>query len=124
MLVNLESGCFDGWPQGDYDRELDANTNNPRDHLLEKMTSGAYLGELCRLTLRGAARDGLFSPAGADTALGLATLTSAEADAMACGAPASSASPYSTAPRAASAPISPPYSCSPTAARTPRIPPA
>ena len=87
MLVNLESGCFDGWPQGDYDRELDANTNNPRDHLLEKMTSGAYLGELCRLTLRGAARDGLFSPTGADTALSLATLTSAEADAMACGAP-------------------------------------
>ncbi len=85
MLVNLESGCFDGWPQGDFDRELDAATNNPGDHLLEKMCSGAYLGELCRLTLAGAAKDGLFSPAGTEAALGLAEFTSAEADRAACG---------------------------------------
>lgn len=85
MLVNLESGCFDGWPQGDYDRELDAATNNPRDHLLEKMTSGAYLGELCRLTIRGAAADGLFTGAGREAALAMQELTSAEADSLARG---------------------------------------
>ncbi len=44
MLVNLESGCFDGLPRGDLDRELDAASTLPGDHLLEKMTSGAYLG--------------------------------------------------------------------------------
>ena len=88
MLVNLESGCFDGWPQGDFDRELDAATLNPRDHLLEKMCSGAYLGELCRLTLRGAAADGLFSAEGAAAVLGMDALGSAEADALACGAAA------------------------------------
>ncbi|HIQ78308.1 MAG TPA: hexokinase [Candidatus Scatomorpha intestinavium] len=87
MIVNLESGCFDGLPRGDFDRELDAASTLPGDHLLEKMTSGAYLGELCRLTLRGAAADGLFSPAGAEAALGLASLSSAEADALASGAP-------------------------------------
>ncbi len=85
MLVNLESGCFDRWPRGDFDMELDRASTLPGDHLLEKMTSGAYLGELCRLTLRGAARDGLFSGAGAAAAMGLDTLTSAEADRLACG---------------------------------------
>ena len=63
MLVNLESGCYDGIPPGDYDLELDAGTNNPGDHLFEKMTSGAYLGRLCLLTLRGAAREGMFNSA-------------------------------------------------------------
>ena len=87
MLVNLESGCFDGLPRGDLDRELDAASTLPGDHLLEKMTSGAYLGELCRLTLRGAARDGLFTAAGAEAALSLSSLSSAEADALAAGAP-------------------------------------
>ena len=85
MLVNLESGGFACWPAGDFDRELDAATNNPGDHLLEKMTSGAYLGELCRLTMRGAARDGLFTPAGSEAALALTELSSAEADKLACG---------------------------------------
>ena len=85
MLVNLESGCFDGWPAGDFDRELDASTNNPRDHLFEKMTSGAYLGELCRLTLRGAAKDAIFTKSGCEAALALTELTSADADQIACG---------------------------------------
>ena len=85
MFVNLESGCFDGCPSGDFDLELDAATNNPRDHLFEKMVSGAYLGELCRLTLRAAAGEGLFTPAGAEKLLALDTLSSAQADKLAMG---------------------------------------
>lgn len=87
MLVNLESGCFDGLPAGDFDRELDAASTIPGDHLLEKMTSGAYLGELSRLALRSAAEDGLFTPAGASAALGMDTLSSAAADGLAAGMP-------------------------------------
>ena len=61
MAVNLESGCYSGFPRGDYDRELDAASQNPGDHLMEKMISGAYLGELVTRTVRGAVREGLFS---------------------------------------------------------------
>lgn len=85
MLVNLESGNFSGLPRGDFDAELDAGTCDPGVYRHEKMTSGAYLGELCRLTLRGAARDGLFSEAAAEKVMALTELSSAEADAMACG---------------------------------------
>ena len=87
MLVNLESGCFDGCPRGDFDMELDAATVNPNDHLLEKMTSGAYLGELCRLTLKGAAREGLLTDEGAERVHSIAVLTSADADELATNAP-------------------------------------
>ena len=52
MLVNLESGSFTDVPQGDFDRALDAASENPGAYLFEKMISGRYLGELCRLALR------------------------------------------------------------------------
>lgn len=87
MIVNLESGCYTGCPRGDFDDELDAATNNPGDHLLEKMTSGAYLGELCRLTLKGAAREGLLSDEGAERIHSIAVLTSADADELAMNPP-------------------------------------
>ena len=85
MLVNLESGNFNGLPRGDFDAELDAGTCDPGVYRHEKMTSGAYLGELCRLTLRCAAREGLFSEAAAEKLLSLDALSAPEADAMACG---------------------------------------
>lgn len=85
MLVNLESGNFNVLPRGDYDVELDNATLDPGVYRHEKMTSGAYLGELCRLTLRGAAAEGLFSEEAAAKILSLEELNSAEADAMACG---------------------------------------
>ena len=87
MLVNLESGCFSLIEPGDFDRELDAASVNPGDHVFEKMTSGAYLGELCRLTLKGAAREGLLSDEGAERVHSIATLSSADADMMASVAP-------------------------------------
>ena len=85
MLVNLESGNFNGLPRGDFDAELDAGTCDPGVYRHEKMTSGAYLGELCRLTLLCAAREGLFSEAAAEKLLSLDALSAPEADAMACG---------------------------------------
>ena len=44
MIVNLESGMYDGIPRGDFDRELDAESHNPGQKLFEKMTAGVYLG--------------------------------------------------------------------------------
>lgn len=85
MLVNLESGAFTGLPRGDYDEALDSATHDPGVYRHEKMTSGAYLGEICRLMLRGAAAEGLFSEEAAAKILALEKLNSAEADALACG---------------------------------------
>lgn len=59
MLINTESGGFGRVPSGEYDRALDAATRDPGKHLYEKMVSGAYLGEVIRLTLAGAAEEGL-----------------------------------------------------------------
>lgn len=82
MLVNTESGFFTAVPQGDYDRALDAASADPGHALSEKMVSGAYLGELCRLTLQGAAGEGLFSGAGTRQILAMDTLSSFEADTL------------------------------------------
>jgi hexokinase len=62
MLLNLESGGFSALLQGDIDWELDHSTRDPGTFLLEKMSSGAYLGPLIGLTLRRAAQEGLLSP--------------------------------------------------------------
>lgn len=72
IIVNMESGLYDGFPQGDFDRILDAASNNPNEKQLEKMVSGAYLSELGRLALTTAAAEGYISrEAGAKlTALG------------------------------------------------------
>ena len=85
MLINLESGSFDRLPRGDYDAELDAATVDPGTYRHEKMTSGGYCGELCRLTLRGAARDGLFTDGGAAAALALDRFPTPDADALSSG---------------------------------------
>lgn len=79
MLINTESGGFASVDSGDYDKELDAATRDPGHHLYEKMVSGAYLGEVIRLTLAGAAREGLLPPRFA----GLTALPTWQADAFA-----------------------------------------
>lgn len=85
MLINLESGAFSGFPRGDFDRELDASTCDPGAYLHEKMTSGAYVGELCRITLSAAAAEGLFSADGADALMSLEKFSSEDADNAALG---------------------------------------
>ncbi len=66
MVVNTEAGCFDKLPFGTFDMLLDAGTENPGDHLLEKMTGGAYLGSLIGLVLQKAGEDGMLSGRCAD----------------------------------------------------------
>lgn len=58
MVVNLESGNFDGAPRTGIDEELDAASEMPGKQRLEKMASGYYLGEIVRRILRRASRDG------------------------------------------------------------------
>lgn len=82
MLVNCESGACTDMPTGPIDDLLDSRSLDPGAYRHEKMVSGAYLGTLCLLGLQEAARQGLFSPEGAEYLLGLSELQSAEADAM------------------------------------------
>ena len=84
MIVNLETGMYDGIPMGDFDRALDRESNNPGLKLFEKMTAGVYLGELCRLMLVAAADEGLLTAA-AGRLRRLGKIDSAVIDAWACG---------------------------------------
>lgn len=63
MVINMEAGGFAKLRRGRFDKELDAQTANPGDHIYEKMVSGAYLGKLILLTLQEAARRGLIPAA-------------------------------------------------------------
>ena len=85
MIVNLESGKYNGIPGGDFDRILDAESLNPGQKLFEKLTAGVYLGELCRLMLRAAADEGLLSPEGAGRVRAMEAFDSAVIDAWASG---------------------------------------
>ncbi len=61
QVINTESGNYNRAPQGTVDREFNAGTHYPEQHLLEKMVSGAYLGPVALATIRRAAGEGLFS---------------------------------------------------------------
>ena len=85
MIVNLESGLYDGIKGGDFDRMLDAESHNPGQKHFEKLTAGVYLGEICHLMLRAAADEGLLSAACAEKVRALPVFDSAVIDAWACG---------------------------------------
>lgn len=85
MIINLESGMYSGLPAGDFDRELDAISNKPGEKLMEKMTAGVYLGQLCRLMLLKAADEGLLSEEGSEKVRALGNIDSAVIDAWASG---------------------------------------
>ncbi|QSX09327.1 ROK family protein [Alkalibacter rhizosphaerae] len=57
-VVNLESGGYGRIPQGTADRLLDQKTTNPGEQKMEKMMSGAYLGDLFLETILLAVEDG------------------------------------------------------------------
>lgn len=82
MLVNCESGAFDGVDMGTFDRRLHEASVDPGKYAHEKMVSGAYLGPLCLHALQGAAEEGMFSPAAAKLIHSLPALQSWEADTM------------------------------------------
>lgn len=46
MIINIEWGNFNKLPLTDYDMQLDRESINPGEQVLEKMVSGMYLGEL------------------------------------------------------------------------------
>ena len=85
ILVNLESGLYDGMPQGDFDIILDRESNNPGEKIMEKLTAGAYLGELGRLILCAAADEGLLSAGSAARVRALGRIDASVINAWASG---------------------------------------
>ncbi len=85
MIVNMESGLYDGLNQGRFDRQLDCESHNPGQKQFEKMTAGVYLGEVCRLALCQAAEDGLLSAACAEKIRALPHIDSLKADSWVAG---------------------------------------
>lgn len=63
QIINTESGGFGKCHRGKIDITFDKTTTNPGVYKLEKMISGAYLGQLYLKTLQKACTDKLFSPA-------------------------------------------------------------
>ena len=82
MLINMEAARFDGAPQSEFDRRLDAQSVDPGLCRYEKMVSGRYQGEVIYYALRQGAEEGLFSPKLSAFLQGLAGLTSVQADAF------------------------------------------
>lgn len=85
ILVNLESGLYDGLPRGDYDILLDEESHNPGMKWLEKLTAGVYLGELARLCLEGALGEGLLEAETQNKLRQYGRFNAAVLDAWACG---------------------------------------
>ena len=85
MIINLESGQYNGFKRGDFDLALDAASNNPGQKQMEKLTAGVYLGQLTKLMLIAAAEEGMLSPEGAEKVRALGNIDSAVIDAWASG---------------------------------------
>lgn len=80
MAINVESGNFDGFPQSDFDREMDAPLPDCGSSRFEKMISGAYLGKLGLVVFKTAAREGLFSAPAAKAILAMPDLENKDFD--------------------------------------------
>ncbi|MGB7539250.1 MAG: hypothetical protein WBM17_11995 [Anaerolineales bacterium] len=63
MIVNMEAGSFDGVALTPFDRAVNETSVRPGEQLLEKMVSGAYLGEVVLAALRAMTAERLL-PAG------------------------------------------------------------
>ena len=85
MIINLESGMYDGLPAGVFDRILDEASNNPGQKAFEKQTAGVYLGELTRRMLTCAAEEGFLSEEAVQKVKKLGHIDSAVIDTWACG---------------------------------------
>ncbi len=85
IIVNLESGSYDKLPHGDFDLSLDRSSHNPGEKLLEKLTSGVYLGLLTHEILRAAVEEGLLSAAAYHRIESLGRFSASAADAWANG---------------------------------------
>ena len=74
QIIVCESGGFNIRYRGELDREFDSKTKNPGKHLLEKASSGAYLGPLTLHILKQAVKDKLITFAKSDELLAMPTL--------------------------------------------------
>lgn len=81
MVVNMESGVYSGFPQGTFDKELDAASMSPGEYGTEKMVGGVYQGEVLARTLAGAAE--LFSSGFQERLARAGALTAADLSAFA-----------------------------------------
>lgn len=81
MIVNAESGLYDGLLGGDLDKRLDSESNNPGSKQFEKLTAGVYLGEVCRLLLKDAAAHGFVSESSAEKIMALDKIDTSFVDA-------------------------------------------
>jgi Hexokinase len=80
QAINIESANFNKFDRGDIDLAFDAATANPGKCVIEKMISGAYLGNLCHKILLTAASEGLFSQTAQQTFLKMAPLCTPDLD--------------------------------------------
>lgn len=69
MIINVESGCFDGYDRSEFDYDVARALRDPDEGIYEKMISGAYIGTTGLMMLRRAAQEGLFSKPCADALL-------------------------------------------------------
>ena len=60
-IIVTECGMFSNLPQSDFDLTICSKTSQPKQSLLEKMSSGAYLGDLAHETLSQACKEELFA---------------------------------------------------------------
>ena len=85
VIVNIESGLYDGFARGDFDLELDCESNNPGSKHMEKMTSGVYLGALCGIMFRAAVNEGVMSDESLDRIAALGRFDASVIDRWASG---------------------------------------
>ena len=81
MIVNAESGLYNGLRGGDLDERLDSESNNPGSKQFEKLTAGVYLGEVSRLLLKDAAASGFVSKESAEKIMALDKIDTSFVDA-------------------------------------------
>ena len=85
MLINLESGTYSGMPSTDVDDTVDEHSNNPGEKRMEKMCSGAYIGEVCHTAFRFAAAEDYVSVDTLTKMDAIPHFDGAVVDSLACG---------------------------------------
>lgn len=88
MVINCETGAFNGAEQSFFDRQMDADTNDCGHYTFEKMISGAYLGRIGLTVLRQAVAEGFFSEPAAALINSWRTVSNKDLDDFCGGAPA------------------------------------
>lgn len=98
MVINVESGNFNGAPMSKFDKMFDATLKDPGVGLFEKMISGAYMGGLGLTVLQCAAREGMLSKGAADAILAMKDMPTMDFDNFV-------ANPYTNGTKFDSAPL-------------------